>query len=57
MAGESETAERLPFSVERAVRTSYKHDAFQPRYLVSDSLESTIAAILALTPEALLAIE
>jgi len=54
---ESDTVERLPFSVERAVRTAYKHDAFQPRYLVSESLESTIAAILALTPEALLAIE
>ena len=54
---ESETVERLPFSVGRAVRTAYKHDAFQPRYLVSESLESTIAAIMALTPEALLAIE
>jgi phenylalanine-4-hydroxylase len=54
---ESETVERLPFSIERAVTTAYKHDAFQPRYLVSDSLESTIAAILSLTPEAMLAID
>jgi phenylalanine-4-hydroxylase len=54
---ESETVERLPFSIERAVKTAYKHDAFQPRYLVSDSLGSTIAAILSLTPEAMLAID
>ena len=54
---ESEEVERLPFSVERAVRTPYRHDAFQPRYLVSDSLETTIAEVLALTPERLLAIE
>ena len=32
---ESDAVERLPFSVERAVNTPYKHDAFQPRYLVS----------------------
>ena len=36
---ESAEVERLPFSVERAVNTPYKHDAFQPRYLVSESLE------------------
>src|SRR3982751_2488087 len=53
---ESEAVERLPFSVERAVHTPYKHDAFQPRYLVSSSLEQTIAEVLALTPEALLAL-
>jgi len=54
---ESEAVERLAFSVERAIGTPYKHDAFQPRYLVSKSLEATVAEILALTPEALLAIE
>jgi phenylalanine-4-hydroxylase len=54
---ESESVERLPFSIERAVKTAYKHDAFQPRYLVSDSLGSTIAAIRSLTPEAMLAID
>jgi phenylalanine-4-hydroxylase len=54
---ESDEVERLPFSVQRAVRTAYKHDAFQPRYLVSQSLERTIADVLALTPESLLAIE
>ena len=54
---ESDTVERLPFSVERAVRTPYKHDAFQPRYLVSESLEGTIAEMLALDAEGLLAIE
>ena len=51
---ESNDVERLPFSVERAVNTRYKHDAFQPRYLVSESLERTVADVLALTPEALL---
>jgi phenylalanine-4-hydroxylase len=53
---ESDKVERLPFSVEKAVHTSYKHDAFQPRYLVSASLEQTIADVLALTPETLLAL-
>jgi phenylalanine-4-hydroxylase len=48
--------ERLPFSVERAVNTPYKHDAFQPRYLVSQSLDRTVEEILALTPERLLAL-
>jgi len=52
---ESEEVERLPFSVEHAVRTPYRHDAFQPRYLVSDSLEKTIAEVLALNPERLFA--
>jgi phenylalanine-4-hydroxylase len=51
---ESEAVERLPFSVERAVSTPYKHDAFQPRYLVSGSLDATIAEVRALTPEWLL---
>ena len=51
---ESNDVERLPFSVERAVNTPYKHDAFQPRYLVSELLERTVADVLALTPEALL---
>ena len=53
---ESDEVERLPFSVERAVHTPYKHDAFQPRYLVSSSLETTISEVLALTPERLLAL-
>jgi phenylalanine-4-hydroxylase len=53
---ESEEVERLTFSPKRAVHTPYKHDAFQPRYLVSESLESTVAAVLGLTPEALLAL-
>jgi phenylalanine-4-hydroxylase len=51
---ESNAVERLPFSVGRAVNTPYKHDAFQPRYLVSESLERTISEVLALTPERLL---
>ncbi len=53
---ESDQVERLAFSVERAVNTPYKHDAFQPRYLVSDSLDRTIADVLALTAERLLAL-
>jgi len=53
---ESDKVERLPFSVGKAVNTPYKHDAFQPRYLVSETLEETIADVLALTPEELLAL-
>jgi len=53
---ESETVERLPFSVAKAVHTPYRNDVFQPRYLVSESVERTIAEVLALTPEALLAL-
>ena len=53
---ESDAVERLSFSVERAVNTPYKHDAFQPRYLVSQSLDQTISDVLALTPERLLAL-
>lgn len=53
---ESETVERLPFSAPRAVATPYRHDAFQPRYLVSDSLERTVGEVRALGPEELLAI-
>jgi phenylalanine-4-hydroxylase len=54
---ESESVERLPFSVRQAVRTAYRNDVFQPLYLVSDSVEGTIDEILATTPEELLAIE
>jgi phenylalanine-4-hydroxylase len=53
---ESDAVERLPFSAARAVNTPYKHDAFQPRYLDSESLERTITEVLALTPEELLAL-
>ena len=53
---ESETVRRLPFSVSRAVKTPYKHDAFQPRYLVSGSLDRTIAEVMGLTRERLLAL-
>ena len=51
---ESGEVERLSFSVERAVHTPYKHDAFQPRYLVSQSLERTVEDVLLLTAEELL---
>lgn len=53
---ESEDVERRRFTVERAVNTPYKHDAFQPRYLVSESLDKTVAEVLDLTSERLLAI-
>lgn len=53
---ESDKVERLPFSVAQAVNTPYRHDAFQPRYLVSQSLEQTIAEVLVLNPEELLAL-
>jgi len=53
---ESGEAERLPFSIERAVRTGYRHDAFQPRYLVSDSLDRTVSDVLSLTAGELLAL-
>ena len=53
---ESDEVERVPFSIERAVRTAYKHDAFQPRYLVSDSLEQTIADVLSLNAQRLLSL-
>jgi phenylalanine-4-hydroxylase len=51
---ESETVDRLPFSPARAVRTAYRHDAFQPRYLVSESLERTLSDLCAITPAELL---
>ena len=53
---ESGNVERLPFSIERAVRTDYRHDAFQPRYLVSESLDRTVADVLSLTTGELLAL-
>jgi phenylalanine-4-hydroxylase len=54
---ESASVERLPFSVPRAVRTAYRNDVFQPLYLVSGSVEATIAEVLAVRAEDLLAIE
>jgi phenylalanine-4-hydroxylase len=53
---ESDEVERLPFSVSKAVHTPYRHDAFQPRYLVSASLNATIAEVRELTAERLLAL-
>jgi phenylalanine-4-hydroxylase len=50
---ESEQVDRLPFSVERAVQTDYRHDAFQPLYLVSKSLDDTIAQVLSLDARSL----
>jgi phenylalanine-4-hydroxylase len=50
---ESDEVERMHFSVERALNTPYRHDAYQPRYLVSESIEKTIADVLALEPAGL----
>jgi phenylalanine-4-hydroxylase len=51
---ESRRVRRLPFSIERAASTAYRHDAFQPCYLVSQSLESTIKQVLGLETNVLL---
>jgi len=48
---ESDSVERLPFSVPLALHTAYRHDRFQPRYLVSQSLDQTIREVIATTPE------
>ena len=40
----------------RANEAAFRHYAFQPRYLVSESLEQTVTDVLALTPERLLAL-
>ena len=53
---ESDTVERLPFSVPKAAGTAYRNDVFQPLYLVSRSVEETVREILSTTPETLLAI-
>ena len=53
---ESQSVERLPFSVPLAVRTAYRNDVFQPLYLVSETVESTVDEILNTTAEQLLAI-
>ena len=53
---ESDAVERLPFSVPRAVGTAYRNDVFQPLYLVSESIESTVAEILATRADQLPAI-
>ena len=53
---ESDTVERLPFSVPRAVRTPYRNDVFQPLYLVSKSVAATVEEILATEPNELLEI-
>jgi phenylalanine-4-hydroxylase len=42
--------ERLPFSPALAVRTAYRHDAMQPRYLVSGSLDEAVAALASPLP-------
>ena len=54
---ESETVERLPFSIERALATPYRHDSFQPLYLVSETLAQTLAQVLALDPVDVIACE
>ena len=47
---ESEAVERPRFTVDDAMATSYRHDAFQPLYFVSDSLDAVTTAIGAIDP-------
>ncbi|QNN65055.1 phenylalanine 4-monooxygenase [Sphingomonas rhizophila] len=42
---EESSIERRPFSLGEAVRTPYRHDAFQPLYLVAEDLPGALAAI------------
>ena len=42
---EDEGVERRSFSVGEAVRTPYRHDAFQPLYMVAECLDEALAAI------------
>ena len=53
---ESEAVERLPFSARLAVQSAYRHDGFQPSYLVSANVDEAVAEILALDDERLLAL-
>ncbi|MEO6225345.1 MAG: phenylalanine 4-monooxygenase [Sphingomicrobium sp.] len=53
---ESGEVERLPFSVGKAVNTPYRHDAFQPRYLVSRSLQQTVDEVTATSAQELLSL-
>ena len=53
---ESEDVQCLPFSIDKAFRTPYKHDAFQQRYLVSQSLDGTIADVLALDADRMMSL-
>lgn len=49
---ESDEVERRRFDVHAAMATPYKHDTFQPLYMVSDSLETTADAICGIDPAA-----
>ncbi|MCW3796907.1 phenylalanine 4-monooxygenase [Sphingomonas sp. BN140010] len=42
---EDESIERRRFTVEEAIAASYRHDAMQPLYFVSDSLEAVVSAL------------
>ena len=42
---DSARPERLPFDLERVLRTPYRSDTFQPRYFVVDGLETLRAGI------------
>lgn len=53
---EQDGIERSPFSAERAVNTPYRSDEFQPRYLVSRSVEATVAEVLSLKTKRMLSL-
>ena len=37
---DSARPQRLPFDLERVIRTAYRSDVFQPRYFVVDGLDT-----------------
>lgn len=53
VALDSPDIERRAFSLGEAVRTPYRHDAFQPLYLVAEDLNASLEAIRAATLEQL----
>ena len=53
VALDSPKIERRAFSLGEAVRTPYRHDAFQPLYLVAEDLDASLDAIRAATLEQL----
>jgi phenylalanine-4-hydroxylase len=53
---ESGEVERPRFTIAGAMATPYRHDAFQPLYMVADSLDAVTSSIAALTFEELTAL-
>lgn len=51
---DDEAIERRPFSVGEAVRTPYRHDAFQPLYLVAEDLSEALESMRGATLDCLI---